>query len=116
MFGRRDGEDRLQQRINSMASRGQGPRVEAFRPEQPAAAPPAVFVPSGRRTGIHVVDRVDFERARGLIQPLASEGDFVGLTKKLKADQGVVLLVHHGKTSGPEDRSSVFVYLAPQLK
>ncbi len=70
MFGRRDGEDRLQQRINSMASRGQGPRVEAFRPEQPAAAPPAVLVPPGRRTGIHVVDRVDFERARGLIQPL----------------------------------------------
>jgi serine protease Do len=52
---------------------------------------------------------------RGSIQPLASAGDFTGLTKKLKADQSVVLLVH-GKTSGPEDRSSIFVYLAPRLK
>jgi hypothetical protein len=38
------------------------------------------------------------------------------LTQKLKADQSVVLLVHHGKTSGPEDRSSSFVYLAPAVK
>lgn len=53
---------------------------------------------------------------RGTIQPLANAGDFTGLTKKLKADQGVVLLVHHGKTSGPEDKSSSFVYLAPQTK
>ncbi len=53
---------------------------------------------------------------RGSIQPLASAGDFVGLTKNLKADQSVVLLVHHGKTSGQEDRSSNFVYLAPQPK
>jgi serine protease Do len=53
---------------------------------------------------------------RGLIQPLASAGDFAGLAQKLKADQGVVLLVHHGKTSGPEDRSSIFMYLAPQTK
>jgi serine protease Do len=50
---------------------------------------------------------------RGSIQPLASAGDFTGLTKSLKADQGVVLLVHHGKTSGPEDRSSMFLYLTP---
>jgi len=53
---------------------------------------------------------------RGSIQPLASAGDFTGLTKKLKADQSVVLLVHHGKTSGPDDRSSIFIYLAPQPK
>jgi serine protease Do len=53
---------------------------------------------------------------RGSLQPLASEGDFTGLTKKLKADQGIVLLVHHGKMSGPEDRSSIFIYLAPQPK
>jgi serine protease Do len=53
---------------------------------------------------------------RGSIQPLASAGDFTGLTQKLKADQSVVLLVHHGKTSGLEDRSSIFIYLAPQLK
>jgi serine protease Do len=53
---------------------------------------------------------------RGSIQPLASTGDFTGLTKKLKADQSVVLLVHHGKTSGPEDRSSIFIYLAPATK
>jgi serine protease Do len=53
---------------------------------------------------------------RGSILPLASAGDFAGLTKKLKADQSVVLLVHHGRTSGPEDRSSIFIYLAPQPK
>jgi len=53
---------------------------------------------------------------RGSIQPLASANDFTGLTKKLKADQSVVLLVDHGKTSGPEDRSSSFIYLAPQPK
>lgn len=53
---------------------------------------------------------------RGAIQPLASAGDFTGLTKKLKADQSVVLLVHHGKMSGAEDRSSMFIYLAPQTK
>jgi serine protease Do len=53
---------------------------------------------------------------RGSILPLASAGDFAGLTKKLKADQSVVLLVHHGKTSGPEDRSSMFIYLAPEPK
>ena len=50
---------------------------------------------------------------RGLIQSMLTPGDFAGLTKSLKADQGVVLLVHHGKTSGPEDRSSIFIYLAP---
>ena len=53
---------------------------------------------------------------RGMIQPLASANDFAGLTQKLKADQSVVLLVHHGRTSGPEDRSSIFMYLAPQAK
>jgi len=53
---------------------------------------------------------------RGTLQPLANAGDFTGLTKKLKADQGVVLLVHHGKTSGPEDKSSIFIYLAPLTK
>jgi serine protease Do len=53
---------------------------------------------------------------RGTLQPLTNAGDFSGLTKKLKADQSVVLLVHHGKTSGPEDQSSIFVYLAPQPK
>ena len=50
---------------------------------------------------------------RGAIQPLAKADDFSSLAKKLKADQGVVLLVHHGKLSGQEDRSSIFVYLAP---
>ncbi len=53
---------------------------------------------------------------RGSIQPLAGAGDFTGFTKKLKASQSVVLLVHHGKTSGPEDRSSAFIYLAPRSK
>ncbi len=53
---------------------------------------------------------------RGQIQPLANAGDFTGLTKNLRADQSVVLLIHHGKTSGQEDRSSSFVYLAPPPK
>ncbi len=53
---------------------------------------------------------------RGSLQPLASTGDFNGLAKKLTASQSVVLLVHHGKMSGPEDRSSTFIYLAPQPK
>jgi serine protease Do len=51
---------------------------------------------------------------RGTIQPLTSQTDFAGVTRKLKADQSVVLLVHHGRTSGPEDRSSMFVCLSPQ--
>jgi serine protease Do len=53
---------------------------------------------------------------KGSIQPLAKAGDFVGLTKNLKADQSVVLLVHHGRTSGQEDKSSSFVCLAPTPK
>lgn len=53
---------------------------------------------------------------RGSIEPMASARDFAGLTKKLKTGQSVVLLVHHGKLSGPEDRSSMFVCLTPQSK
>jgi serine protease Do len=53
---------------------------------------------------------------RGLIEPLSSPHDFTGLTKKLKADQSVVLLVYHGRTSGAEDRSSIFMYLTPPTK
>jgi serine protease Do len=53
---------------------------------------------------------------RGTVQTLVNAGDFTGLTKKLKADQSVVLLVHHGRTSGQEDRSSMFLYLAPLQK
>jgi serine protease Do len=34
--------------------------------------------------------------------------------KNVKADQSVVLLVHHGRTSGDESNSSSFIYLAPQ--
>ena len=46
---------------------------------------------------------------KATIQPLANAGDFTGLLKKLKADQGVVLLVHRGRTSN-------FLYLAPMTK
>ena len=53
---------------------------------------------------------------RAAVQPLATPADFTGLTKELKPDQSVVLLVHHGKTSGEEDGSSNFVCLTPQLK
>jgi S1-C subfamily serine protease len=53
---------------------------------------------------------------RGTIQPLATTADFTRLTKTLKADQSVVLLVHHGKMSGSEDRSSMFAYISPQSK
>ena len=53
---------------------------------------------------------------RGEIQSLGSANDFTSLTKKLKPDQSVVLLVHHGVTSGPENRSSMFIYLTPEPK
>jgi serine protease Do len=53
---------------------------------------------------------------RGLIQTLGNSADFAGMIKGLKPDQSVVLLVHHGKLSGTEDRSSNFLYLAPQPK
>jgi serine protease Do len=53
---------------------------------------------------------------RGSIQSLASAADFTGLTKVLKPSQNVVLLVHHGKTSGQDDGSSDFVCLTPQGK
>jgi len=53
---------------------------------------------------------------RGNIQPLASAADFTSLTKTLKPDQSVVLLVHHGKISGPEGLQSIFIYLAQQPK
>jgi serine protease Do len=53
---------------------------------------------------------------RGVLESLGNAGDFTGLTKKLRAGQGVVLLVHHGKMSGAEDRSSSFIYLAPEMK
>jgi serine protease Do len=53
---------------------------------------------------------------RGMIEPLGNAADFADVTKGLKADQSVVLLVHHGKLSGAEDRSSNFLYLAPPPK
>ena len=53
---------------------------------------------------------------RGTVQPLANAGDFAGFTKKLKADQNVVLLVHHGRMSGRANRSSIFICLTPLAK
>ncbi len=53
---------------------------------------------------------------RGTIRPLGSAADFTGLTKGLKPDQNVVLLVHHGKTSGQDDGSNAFVCLMPEGK
>jgi len=53
---------------------------------------------------------------RGTLENLGSSADFASMTKGLKPDQPVVLLVHHGKLSGPEDRSSTFLYLAPDGK
>jgi serine protease Do len=53
---------------------------------------------------------------RGTLQTLGNSADFAGMTKALKADQPVVLLVHHGKLSGAEDRSSTFLYLAPEAR
>jgi serine protease Do len=50
---------------------------------------------------------------RGSIETLGSVADFAGLTKSLKANQSVVLLVHHGRLSGVEDRSSTFLCLEP---
>ncbi len=53
---------------------------------------------------------------RGSIRTLSRAADFTTLTKDLKADQDVVLLVHHGKLSGDEDKSSTFLYLTPLPK
>ena len=50
---------------------------------------------------------------RGAVRPLESPADFAGLAKGLKPDQNVVLLVHHGKTSGQDDGSNAFVCLTP---
>ncbi len=52
---------------------------------------------------------------RGSLNTLGSAIDFARLIKGLKADQSVVLLVHHGRMSG-QDRSSSFVFLAPAPK
>ena len=51
---------------------------------------------------------------RGSIQTIATTDDFTGLAKTLKADQSVVLLIHHGKSSGPANRTSSFIFLTPQ--
>jgi len=53
---------------------------------------------------------------RGALKTMGNSADFDAITRDLKADQPVVLLVHHGKLSGPEDRSSTFLYLAPDTK
>ncbi len=53
---------------------------------------------------------------RGEIHTLSNSADYAGVAKGLKADQSVALLVHHGKLSGGEDRSSTFVYLSPEPK
>jgi serine protease Do len=67
--------------------------------------------------GLERGDVIDIACAqRGSIQTLTSPGDFVHFAKTLKPDQNVVLLVHHGKLSGQEDRSSIFVCLVPSPK
>jgi serine protease Do len=53
---------------------------------------------------------------RGTLLPLAKASDFSDLAKSLREDQSVVVLVHHGKLSGAEDRLSTFLYLAPSGK
>lgn len=50
---------------------------------------------------------------RGAVQELGNVADFTGLAKVLKSEQSVVLLVHHGKTSGGDDGTSTFVCLTP---
>jgi serine protease Do len=47
---------------------------------------------------------------RGVTQPLAAPKDFSGLSGRLKAGQGVVLLVHDNQ------RGNSFIYLAPPAK
>jgi hypothetical protein len=50
---------------------------------------------------------------RGAIQTMSSPADFAKVAAGLKPDQGVVLLIHHGKTAGSEDGSSSFLNLTP---
>ncbi len=65
MFGRRDSEGRLQQRINSLASRGAAPKLQLLTTER--STPP---VAAGRSNANHAIESADFERAKSLIQPL----------------------------------------------
>lgn len=53
---------------------------------------------------------------RASIQPLVNAGDFTALTKDLKANQGVALLVFHGGSGGFGEKASLFIYLSPQPK
>jgi serine protease Do len=63
---------------------------------------------SADEKGIQVGDVIESACVnRGSTLQLAGAKDFVDVTKDLKPDQSVVLLVHHGKTSS-------FIYLAPQ--
>jgi serine protease Do len=59
-----------------------------------------------------VIEVVSTRRAS--IQTVPNADAFTDLAKNVKADQSVVLLVHHGRTSGDESNSSSFIYLAPQ--
>ena len=59
-----------------------------------------------------VIEVVSTRRAS--IETVPNADVFTDLAKNVKADQSVVLLVHHGKTSGFESNSSSFLYLAPQ--
>jgi serine protease Do len=59
-----------------------------------------------------VIEVVSTRRAS--IQTVPNAETFTDLAKNLKAGQSVVLLVHHGNSSGFENNSSSFLYLAPQ--
>jgi TusA-related sulfurtransferase len=48
------------------------------------------------------------------IETIPNAAAFTDLAKNLKAEQSVVLLVHHGNTGTYESNSSSFLYLAPQ--
>ncbi len=59
-----------------------------------------------------VIEVVSTRRAS--IETVPNAQAFADLTKNLKSSQSVVLLLHHGKSSGFDGDSSSFVYLAPQ--
>jgi S1-C subfamily serine protease len=59
-----------------------------------------------------VIEVVSARRAS--IETIPNANAFTDLAKNVKADQSVVLLVHHGKTNSFDSNSSSFIYLAPQ--
>jgi len=65
VFGKRPSDDRLQQRIASLASRRGPPKLQLLNEEKPVQPTPVT-----RIGGNHSIESGDFERGKALLQPL----------------------------------------------